>query len=113
MLGKIERRRRRTKDEMIGWYHRLNGHEFEQSLGDSDGQGSPACCRQWGRKESDTTERLNNNGLGSRSQNRASEFRLSPIPLVMSRAGGVTKTSQDRPPPHPISSACFLFVEKL
>ena len=61
MLGKIERRRRRTKDEMIGWYHRLNGHEFEQSLGDSDGQGSPACCRQWGRKESDTTERLNNN----------------------------------------------------
>ena len=37
----------------------LNGHEFEQALGDSDGQGSPACCSPWGHKESDTTEQLN------------------------------------------------------
>ena len=50
-----------TKDEMIGWYHRLNGHEFEQTLGDSGGQESLACHSPWGGKESDTTEGLNNN----------------------------------------------------
>ena len=44
-----------TEDEMVGWYHRLNGHEFEQALGDG-GQGCLACCSPWGRKESDTTE---------------------------------------------------------
>ena len=46
---------------MIGWHHPLNGHEFEQALGDGDGQGSLACCSPWGCKESDTTERLNDN----------------------------------------------------
>ena len=40
--------------------HQLNGHEFEETLGDSEGQGSLACCSPWGRKESDTSERLNN-----------------------------------------------------
>ena len=45
---------------MVGWHHQLNGHEFEQTLGDSEGQGSLACYSPWGRKESDTTERLNN-----------------------------------------------------
>ena len=49
-----------TEDEMIGW-HRLNGHEFEQTPGDSKGQGSLACCSPWGLKELNTTERLNNN----------------------------------------------------
>ena len=46
-------------DEMVGWNHRLNGHEFKQALGVGDGQGVLACCDSWGRKESDTTERLN------------------------------------------------------
>ena len=46
---------------MFGWHHRLNGHEFEQALGDGEGQGSLACCSPWGHKESDTTEQLNNN----------------------------------------------------
>ena len=46
---------------MIGWHHRLNGHEFEQTLGDSEGQGSLACYSSWGRKESGTTYQLNNN----------------------------------------------------
>ena len=50
-----------TEDKMIGWHHRLNGHEFEQTLGDSEGQGSLTCCSLWGRKELDTTEWLNNN----------------------------------------------------
>ena len=46
-----------TKDEMVGWHHRLNGHEFEQTPGDSDGQGSLTCCSHAaGHKESDTTE---------------------------------------------------------
>ena len=48
-----------TEDEMVGWHHQLDGHEFEQSLGVVDGQGSLACCSPWGCKESDTTERLN------------------------------------------------------
>ena len=47
-----------TEDEMVGWHHLLNGHEFEQTSGDSEGQGSLACCSPWGRKELDTTERL-------------------------------------------------------
>ena len=48
-----------TGDEMVGWHHRLDGHELEQAPGDSEGQGGLACCSPWGRKESDTTERLN------------------------------------------------------
>ena len=57
MLGKIEGRRRRgEEDEMAGWHHRLNGHEFEQASGVGDGQGSLACCSPWGHKESDMTE---------------------------------------------------------
>ena len=57
MLGKAEGRRRRgaTEDEMVGEHHRLNGHEFEQTPGDSEGQGSLACCSPWGHKESDMT----------------------------------------------------------
>ena len=48
-----------TEDEIVGWHHRLNGHEFEQALRVGDGQGSLACCSPWGHKESDTTEWLN------------------------------------------------------
>ena len=50
-----------SEDEMVGWHHRLNGHQFEQALGDGKGQGSLVCCSPWGRKELDITERLNNN----------------------------------------------------
>ena len=46
---------------MVGWHHQLNGHEFEQTLGDSEGQGSLTCCSPWGRKEADMTEPLKNN----------------------------------------------------
>ena len=48
---------------MVGWHHRLNGHEFEQTPGDGEGQGSLVCCSSWGFKESDTTEQLNNNNI--------------------------------------------------
>ena len=48
------------EDKMAGWYHQLNGHESEQTLGDSGGQKSMACCTPWACKESDTTQQLNN-----------------------------------------------------
>ena len=51
--------KRTTEDEMAGWHHRLDGREFEWTLGVGDGQGGLACCASWGRKESDMTERLN------------------------------------------------------
>ena len=53
--------KRTTEDEMVGWHHWLDGHEFEQALGVGDGQGSLVCCSPWGHKESDTTGQLNNN----------------------------------------------------
>ena len=49
---------------MVGWYHRLNGHEFAQTPGDSEGKGSLVCCSPWDRKESDRTEQLNKNNNG-------------------------------------------------
>ena len=60
VLGKIEGRRRRgQQDEMVGWHHQLNRHEFAKTPGDSKGQGSLACYSPWGRKELEMTERLN------------------------------------------------------
>ena len=50
-----------TENEMVGWHHRCNGHEFEKALGVGDGQGSLAYCSPWGCKVSDMTEQLNNN----------------------------------------------------
>ena len=47
-----------TEDEMVGWHHRLNGHEFEQARVDGEGQGSLVFCSPWDRRESDMTERL-------------------------------------------------------
>ena len=51
---------------MVGWHHWPNEHEFEQTLGDGEGQGGLACCSPWGRKESDTTERLNDSNKSGR-----------------------------------------------
>ena len=48
-----------TEDEMVGWHHQHDGHEFEQAPGVGDEQGGLACCSSWGHKESDTTEQLN------------------------------------------------------
>ena len=60
MLGKIEGRRRRLgENEMVGWHHWLDGHEFEQVPGVGDGQGSLACCSPWVHKEGEMTELLN------------------------------------------------------
>ena len=54
-----------TEDEMVGWHHR---HEFEQTLGDGEGQGNLVCCSPWGHKGSDMTERLNNNKFQAKMQ---------------------------------------------
>ena len=59
-----------TEDEMVGWHHRLNGHEFEQTPGDNEGQGSLACCSPWGCKESGVAKPLNNSNNKYRSQRR-------------------------------------------
>ena len=58
-----------TEDEMVGWHHQLNGHEFEQALGIGDRQRSLVCCSPWGRKESDMTEGLNWTELKKARQN--------------------------------------------
>ena len=60
-----------TQDEMVGWHHRPDGPEFEQALGDGEGQGSLACCSPWDYKESDTTECLNNKVSEVMSEPRA------------------------------------------
>ena len=77
---------------MVGWHHRLNGHKFEQTLGDGEGQGSLACCSPWGCKESDTTERLNNTTTVFVRQNTelkigkaALLFLMPPSPLTIQR----------------------------
>ena len=57
MLGGIggQKDEKTTEDEMVGWHHQLDGHEFEQAQGDSEGRGSLVCCSPWGYKESDMT----------------------------------------------------------
>ena len=70
-----------TEDEMIGWCHQLNGHEFEQSPGDGEGQGSLVCCSSWGRKESDMTERLKNNS--SNTMDKRLYWSPSPVALTL------------------------------
>ena len=72
--GKGQEEKGKTEDEVVGWHHRLNGHEFEQAPGDDEGQGSLACCSPWGPRESDTTELLNN----SHDKMQSSHWLLSP-----------------------------------
>ena len=50
-----------TENDLVGWYHQLNGHEFDQTPGDSEGQGSLTCCSPWSCKDLDMTEQLNSN----------------------------------------------------
>ena len=61
MLGGIwgQEEKGMTEDEMAGWHHQLDGHEYESTPGTGDGQGGLACCVSWGRQGSDTNERLN------------------------------------------------------
>ena len=78
---------------MDGWHHRLNRHEFERILGDSEGQGSLVCCSPWGCKELDTTEGLNNNKYHNDSNSletpnygegkKSMEICLTTLPLLI------------------------------
>ena len=65
-----------TEDEMVGWHHRLDGCEFEQTLGGGEGQRSLAYCSPWGHKDSDTTEQLNTTTKSTNDKN------MSPYSLV-------------------------------
>ena len=60
-----QKEKRTAEDEMVGWHHRLSGHEFEQTPGDSEGQISLACYSPWGGNKLNTTELLNNNSSDS------------------------------------------------
>ena len=68
MMGKTEGQEEKgaTEDEMVGWHHRLNGRGFEQTQGDSEGQGSLACCSPWGHKELDMIQLNNKEGLNQK-----------------------------------------------
>ena len=63
-----------AEDEMVRQHHQLKGHEFEQTPGDNERQGSLVCCNPWGHKESDTTQRLNNN---NKKYNKLTELFLA------------------------------------
>ena len=65
-----------TEDEIVGWYHWLNGYEFEPTLGDVEWQGSLVCYSPWGCKESDKTERLKKNNY---SQNKNISIKLTGV----------------------------------
>ena len=75
-----------TEDEMVGWHHGLNGHEFEQSLGVGDGQGGLACCSLQGNKELDTTEQLNNNNKSDNGYRPEAKL-MPPATLFLRRKG--------------------------
>ena len=71
---------------MVGWHHEINAHEFEQALGDSEGQGSLVCCSPWGCKELDTIEQLNNNNnFSSLVVNKNRIFPKYPIYDILER----------------------------
>ena len=89
------------EDEMVRWHHWLNGHEFEQDLGDSEGQGGLLCCSQWGHKESDTTEWLNTNTTTPSDQPLIHErllFMGSSQPMMEHRQGNRRVTFADAGP---------------
>ena len=67
-----------TENEMAGWHHRLDGHEFEQTPGDSEGQGSLMWCTPWGCTESDPTQQLDNNPWTSTLPDTEKESHIHP-----------------------------------
>ena len=73
-----------TEDEMVGWHHRLNEHEFEQTPRDNKDQRNVGCCSQWGHKESGKTEQLNNskNPMEPCGGGSCEETGLPPYPLL-------------------------------
>ena len=85
------------QDEMVGWYHLFNGHEFEQALEIGDGQGSLACCSPWGRKELDMTEQLNWIELRSQVICVPGGTREGPLPQQAGCPGGENGSAEKGP----------------
>ena len=80
---------------MVGWHHQLNGHEFQQTLGDSEGQGSLVCCSSWGRKELDTTEATQEQQQLYTKQTHntfSSENLKSSVNILTENTSGISKT---------------------
>ena len=114
-----------TEEEMVGWHHRLYGHEFEQAPGVGDGQGGVACCSPWGRKELDTTERLNWFLKKEPQIMRAwiwVSHRWNPLPKVREQAAEtgslhstqkLCKMAVSWPPEFPERTIAHLSVQKL
>ena len=85
-----------TEDKMVGWHHWLNGHDFEQVPGHSEGQGNMMCCSPWGHKELDTTERRIDNNLQEMTQ----------PPCYLYKQG--QENEYMKKPPFPTNSNIFL-----
>ena len=89
-----------TEDEMVGWHHWLDGHEFEQAPGVGDAQGSLACCSLWSRTDLDMTERLNNNdrnaGVGIHPHGQRGLVGYSPCGHKDSETSEATDTSKQK-----------------
>ena len=77
---------------MVGWHLQLNGHEFEQALGDSEGQGKLACCSPWGCKELDMTEQLNNNTTQSSMWEK--RFQPAQTQTILENGLGISKANR-------------------
>ena len=84
---------------MIGWYHWLSGHEFEQAPRNGEGQGSQMCCSLWGPKESDTTEWLNNNSSAWKIRHSMQIFKTNKerFPPALLLAAAAAKSHQSCP----------------
>ena len=88
-----------TENEIVGWHHQLNGHEFEQAPGDGEGQGNLVKCNPWGCKELDVTERVNNNSM-------TKEARVQNEKNTVSSINGVRETGEL----HAKESNCATFL---
>ena len=86
-----------TEDQMVGWHHQLNGHECEQTQGDSKGQRSLVCCRPWGCKGADTTWQLNDNNdarwQSVQFSHSVAQFRLFATPWTAARPASLSITN--------------------
>ena len=89
-----------TEDEMVGWHHWLNGHEFEQTLGDGEEQGRLVCCSPWGCKKLDTAEWMNNNNKSETGylvlkylppQKRPTNYKMGNFTVEKPRSGTIIK----------------------
>ena len=118
-LGQTGREEGATEDAMAGRHHRLHGQEFEQTPGDGEGRGGLACCSSWGRKESDTTERLNNNPTATPERvtffadplKESSGHRLNHFSCDLQPPGKVTHTSSSGGMTH-TAGAFFLLLKR-